>query len=147
MAKFESSTLLKASPEQVFDYIRNPVNLQRIAPPESQFVYVNPPPIIELGSRLTCKVQAYGVIQQMAYEIVDLKVPERYRERMIEGPLQLWLQDYIVEPSGGGVLLVNQIEFEPPAGLLGLIVNERRILEALEDGFDYRAQELQKVFG
>jgi len=147
MAKFESRTVLNAPAEQVFEYLRSPVNLQRIAPPETQFVYVDPPPLIELGSRLVCKVQAYGMIQQMSYEIIDLKVPERYRERMVEGPLQLWLQDYILEPGLDSVTLINQIEFEPPAGLLGLIVNERRILEALEDGFDYRAQALQKVFG
>lgn len=147
MAKFESRTVLNAPAEQVFEYLRSPVNLQRIAPPETQFVYVDPPPLIELGSRLVCKVQAYGMIQQMSYEIIDLKVPERYRERMVEGPLQLWLQDYILEPGHDSVTLINQIEFEPPAGLLGLIVNERRILEALEDGFDYRAQALRKVFG
>ncbi len=147
MPQFESRTELNASPDKVFEYIRSPANLQAIAPPETQFVYVQPPPLIELGSRLICKVSAYGMIQQMSYEIVELVSPERYREKMVEGPLQLWLHDYIVEPSANGVTLVNRIEFEPPAGMMGLIVNSRRILEALEDGFDYRGKALKKVFG
>ena len=148
MPLFESRTSLNATPEQVFEYIRRPSNLQAIAPPETQFVYVQPPLLIELGSRLVCKVQAYGMIQQLSYEIVELVSPERYREKMVEGPLKLWLHDYIVEPSpDGGVVLINRIEFEPPGGLMGLIVNASRIMDALEDGFDYRAKALQKVFG
>jgi ligand-binding SRPBCC domain-containing protein len=147
MPLFENRTVLKASPEQVFEYILRPSNLQSIAPPESQFVYVQPPQLIELGSRLICKVQAYGMVQQLTYEIVELVSPHRYREKMVEGPLRLWLHDYIVEPSESGqVTLVNRIEFEPPGGLLGLMVNESRILDALEDGFDYRSKALQKVF-
>ena len=147
MPQLESRTTLNASPEQVFNYILRPLNLQAIAPPETQLVYVQPPLVIELGSRLVCKVQAYGMVQQMSYEIVELVSPLRYREKMVEGPLRLWLNDYIVEPSSdGGVTLINRIEFEPPAGLLGLIATARRISEALEDGFDHRAKALQKVF-
>ena len=148
MPLFESRTSLNATPERVFEFICSPSNLAAIAPPETQFVYVQPPLLIELGSRLVCKVQAYGMIQQLSYEIVELVSPERYREKMVEGPLKLWLHDYIVEPSSdGGVILINRIEFEPPGGLMGLIVNASRIMDALEDGFDYRAKALQKVFG
>ena len=42
--------------------------------------------------------------------------------------------------------LINRIEFEPPAGLLGFIVTSDSILKALEDGFDYRRDVLQKKF-
>lgn len=148
MAQFESRTLLSAPPEQVFDFILRPSNLQSVAPPETQFVYIQPPHVIELGTRLTCKLSAYGMVQQLSYEIVELVSPQRYREKMVDGPLQLWLNDYIVEPSeNGGSTLINLIEFEPPAGMMGLIVSERRIREALEDTFDHRAQALQKVFG
>lgn len=148
MPQFESRTALNASPEQVFDYILRPANLQAIAPPESQFVFVQPPDVIELGCRLTCKVQAYGVIQQLTYEIVELVSPRRFREKMVEGPLKLWLHDYIIEENpSGGITLVNRIEFEPPGGLMGLIVNANAIMEALEDGFYYRGKALKKVFG
>ena len=148
MPQFESRTPLKAPPAQVFEYILRPSNLQAIAPPESQFVYVQPPQMIELGTRLVCKMQTYGMIQQMVYEIVELVSPVRYREKMVEGPLRLWLHDSIVEPSpDGGVILINRIEFEPPGGMMGLIVNAGIILDALEQGFDHRAKALQKVFG
>ena len=148
MPQFESRTTLSASPEQVFNYMLRPANLQAIAPPATQFVFVRPPEVIELGSRLTCKVQAYGVVQQLTYEIVELISPQRFREKMVEGPLKAWLHDYIIEENpGGGITLVNRIEFEPPGGLMGLIVTANAIRDALEDGFYYRGQALKKVFG
>jgi ligand-binding SRPBCC domain-containing protein len=147
MAQFESRTNVNADPERLFDYLLRPANLQAIAPPESQFVFVNPPELIELGTKLVCKVGAYGMIQQLAYEIVELVSPHRYREQMVEGPLKLWVNDYIIESdASGGAVLINRIEFAPPGGMLGLIMNEKRIIEALEDGFHYRSKVLEKVF-
>lgn len=147
MPQFESRTQLNATPEQVFEYILQPANLQAIAPPDTQLVFVDPPRVIELGSRLTCKVQAYGTVQQLSYEIVELVAPQRFREQMVNGPLKLWLHDYIIEPDpAGGISLVNRIQFEPPGGLLGFIVTADKILDALEDGFHHRRQALQKIF-
>lgn len=148
MPIFESRTDLHASAEQVFNFLVRPANLQAIAPPEMQFVFVQPPDVISLGSRLTCKAQAYGMIQELTYEIVDLRSPVQFREKMVDGPLRLWLHDYIIEPrqSPEIVTLVNRIEFEPPGGLMGFIVTADRILEALDDGFDFRRKALQKQF-
>ena len=148
MPVFESRTELNASVDQVFNFIVRPANLQAIAPPDMQFVFVQPPEIIALGSRLTCKAQAYGMIQQLTYEIVDWKSPHQFREKMVEGPLPHWLHDYIIEPHANSdlVTLVNRIEFEPPGGLMGFIVTAEKILDALEDGFDYRRKALQKQF-
>ena len=148
MPIFETRTELNASAEQVFDFIIRPANLQAIAPPEIQFVFVQPPEVISLGCRLACKAQAYGMIQQLSYEIVEFKAPTQFREKMVEGPLKLWLHDYVIEPNSSPewVTLLNRIEFEPPGGLLGFIVTAEKILEALEDGFEFRRIALQEHF-
>ncbi len=148
MPIFESRTDLHASAQQAFDFLIRPANLQAIAPPDMQFVFVQPPDVIALGCRLTCKAQAYGMIQQLTYEIVELQSPMQFREKMVEGPLPLWLHDYIIEPHSSSemITLVNRIEFEPPGGLMGFIVTADKILDALEDGFDYRRKALQQQF-
>jgi ligand-binding SRPBCC domain-containing protein len=148
MPVFEYRTPLKASPQQVFDFILSPANLQAIAPPESNFVYVDPPQLIVLGTHLLCKIQAYGMVQQMKYEIVEMDPPKRYRENLVEGALKKWQHDYIVDAAPeGAAVLTNRIEFEPPGGMMGLIVTADRIMEALEDGFYHRSLALKKVFG
>lgn len=148
MPIFESRTDLYTTQNELFDFILRPVNLEAIAPPDMQFVYVQPPEVVTLGSRLTCKASAYGMVQQLTYEIVDLKAPTGFREKMVEGPLKLWLHDYIIEPGATSdqVTLVNRIEFEPPGGLMGFLVTADKILEALEDGFDHRRGLLEKRF-
>jgi len=148
MAVFESRTELAVSPEQLFDFISRPANLQAIAPPEMQMAFVNPPEVIVLGSQLTCKVVAYGQVQQLTYEIVEFDAPNRFREKGIGGPLPKWIHDYIVESnSGQGAILLNRIEFEPPGGLLGFLVTEGKILDHLEEGFHHRREALVKRLG
>ena len=129
MPVFESRAELKTSAQELFDFLIHPENLQP-------------------GSQLDCRVQAYGLVQEMTYEIVEFESPVRFREKMVKGPLQLWLHDYLIEPSSkpGYVTLVNRIEFEPPAGLMGFLVTADKISDALEDGFDYRRDVLEKKF-
>ena len=148
MPIFESRTDLHGSIEEIFGFLTRPANLQAIAPPEMQLVFVSAPEIIVLGSRLTCKAKAHGTIQELTYEIVELNSPSHFREKMVDGPLKLWLHDYIFEQDTAAeqVILINRIEFEPPGGLLGFIVTEESILDALDDGFDYRRKALQKKF-
>ena len=148
MPIFESRTDLHGSVDQVFDFLIRPANLQAIAPPDMQFVFVTPPDIIELGTRLKVKAQVYGMVQELTYEIVEMKSPSLFREKMVEGPLKLWLHDYIIEPhpSADRVTLINRIEFEPPGGVLGFLVTADSILDALDDGFEHRRELLQKQF-
>lgn len=148
MPLFESRTELPAKPEQVFDFIVRPANLQAIAPPEIQMVFVDPPEVIELGSKLVCRVVAYGQVQELAYEIVEFAPDQRrFREQAVGGPLPKWIHDYQVETSDNDVtVLLNKIEFEPPGGLLGYLVTKEKILDHLDDGFAYRRSAIQKHF-
>lgn len=148
MPIFESRTDLHGSVDQLFDFLIRPANLQAIAPPDMQFVFVTPPEVIELGSRLKVKAQVYGMVQELTYEIVEMKSPSLFREKMVQGPLKLWVHDYIIEPhpSPEQVTLINRIEFEPPGGVLGFLVTADSILEALDDGFEHRRALLQKQF-
>ncbi len=148
MPIFESRTDLHGSIDEIFGFLTRPANLQAIAPPEMQLVFVSAPEIIVLGSRLTCKAKAHGTIQELTYEIVELNSPSHFREKMVDGPLKLWLHDYIFERDTAGeqVILINRIEFEPPGGLLGYIVTEEAIRDKLDDSFEHQRDVLQKKF-
>lgn len=147
MPVFESQTTLSRHPDEVFDFICRPENLCAIAPPELQMVFVNPPPLISLGTRLVCKVQVFGQMQQMEYEITQFESPRRFREESVGGPLSKWVHDYEVHSADGGSVLINRIEFAPPGGLLGFILTADRIEEHLEEGFAHRREALRKLLG
>jgi ligand-binding SRPBCC domain-containing protein len=145
MPVFESRTELACAPETLFDFITRPANMKAIAPSDVDLVFVEAPEVIALGSKLVFKVQGFGVVQQLEHEIVEFTQLRSFREKMIKGPLPLWQHDYILETDSNGVTLLNRIEFEPPGGLLGMIVTPQRMLDQLESGYAHRSEALKKA--
>jgi ligand-binding SRPBCC domain-containing protein len=145
MAVFECRTELTCSPEKAFDFITRPANMKAIAPGDVDLVFVEAPEIIQLGSKLVFKVQAFGVAQQLEHEIIAFDAPRSFREKMTRGPLPAWEHDYILEPQSNGVVLLNRIEFEPPVGMLGMLLTAQRMLDHLEQGYAHRSEALKKV--
>lgn len=146
MPVFECRTEVSVTPERLFDFITRVSNMQAVSPPEVDMVIVEAPEVIALGSKLVFKVQAFGVAQQLIHEIVEFERPRSFREKMTKGPLSAWIHDYTVEPVGAQhAALINRIEFEPPGGMLGMLLTADRILSRLEDGYAHRSEALKKA--
>ncbi|MBA4031975.1 MAG: hypothetical protein C0478_13940 [Planctomyces sp.] len=147
MPLFESKVQLPASPEKIFDFITRPKNLAMISPPEAGLVFIEAPDVLSLGSKLVFRVQAHGVVQQLEHRITAFDSPFGFREELVKGPIKTFNHDYIITVDGDNLsTLTNRIEFEPPGGLIGLMVTAERILDQFEDGFAYRRQALIKAF-
>jgi len=119
--------------------------MKAIAPPDLDMVFVNAPEVIELGSKLVFKVRGFGIVQEFEHEVVSFEPQLSFREKMLRGPLPKWTHDYILEPADNDlVVLINRIEFEPPGGMLGMIVTEQRVRDQLQEGHHHRSAALQK---
>jgi ligand-binding SRPBCC domain-containing protein len=147
MPLFESHVTLPADAASVFAFIIKSSHLPQISPPQVGLALVSAPEIFTEGCRFTFKMQGYGLVQQMEHEVSQIVPGQGYQETQIRGPLQSMVHKHILVPQpDGSTILTNHIEFQPPAGLLGLMVNADRILDSLEDAFDYRHAALKKVF-
>ncbi len=145
MAVFESRTPLPCNAERAFSFLTRPANMKAIAPPDLDMVFVTAPEVIELGSKLVFKVRGFGIVQEFEHEIVGFEPQVSFREKMLRGPLPKWTHDYILEPADNDlVVLINRIEFEPPGGMLGMIVTEARVKDQLQEGHLHRSAALQK---
>lgn len=148
MAMFETSVTVAGTVEQVFEFLRHPQNLSKISHPDVGLSFVDAPDMIELGSRLEFKVQGFGMVQQIVHEIVDFRPPTGFTEKQVKGPLKLWIHQHaITGVDGNQVTIADSIQFEAPGGLVGLMITEDRILDSLENGFDYQSRQLKKHFG
>jgi ligand-binding SRPBCC domain-containing protein len=145
MPLFESRTELERPPEEVFAFLTRPANLQAIAPKDMDLVFVDAPEVLSLGSRLVFKVQGFGVVQQIEHEIISFDPPRGFTEKMTRGPLAYWQHDYLLEPHGNGAILWNRIQFEPPGGLLGMILTAERVLDHLEQSHARRSAALKQA--
>jgi ligand-binding SRPBCC domain-containing protein len=145
MAEFESELWLPCGLEALFEFLLRPLNVQRISDPRLGLAFEEAPDVVESGSRIAFKVQAYGVVQHIEHEITAVDRPRLIVEEQIKGPMKAWRHEHLLEAKDDGVLMIDRIEFQPPGGMLGFLVKESHILDGLEDGFLHREQELRRL--
>lgn len=146
MASFEAAVTLPCGLDDVFEFLRRPMNMTKISPPKMGLSLVSAPEFIELGSRVEFKIHGFGTVQHVIHEITEFNEPRHFTEQQVKGPLKRWMHEHLLEIDGGHVMLIDRIAFEPPGGLVGLLVTESKILDQLEDTFDHQHEALKKHF-
>ena len=147
MPVFEASVDLACSPETAFEFLAHPENIRLITPSSVMLVFDAAPQRLSLGARMEFRVQAYGVVRSAVHEVTAWNEPRSFVERQVAGPLGSWEHAHLFQSISNGVRVTDRIEFSPPGGMLGLLINERKIREALDAGFGHRHHELEKRFG
>ena len=146
MPVFETSVTLDCPLDRAFEFLLRPANIALIAPPDLGLAFTDAPEILALGSKFEFKVQAYGQVQTMQHEITQFEPGRQLTETQIKGMLGHWIHEHLYEAQGAGrVMVTDRIDFNPPAGMLGLLVTANKILDQLDDGYYYRHRQLQKL--
>lgn len=147
MESFEARVELPCTIEAAFDLVTRPEGIKKISPPEMGLYFVNAPEKYELGTKVEFKVQAMGLVREIAHEVTAFDDPNSFIEEQISGPFRHWIHEHVVEArEGGGCVVIDRIQFLPPGGVAGMIMTASKILENLEDGFDYRHEQLERHF-
>jgi ligand-binding SRPBCC domain-containing protein len=146
MPRFDTSIHLPATPTRVHEFFLDPANIARISPPEIGLVFVDPPVRISVGSELTFKVQAFGQVQTLTHRVLTVESPGLIVEEMVKGPFKKWHHRHTFVAAGQGVEVRDEIEFDPPGGVIGVFLTAAKILDQLEDGFLHRHAQLKKLF-
>ena len=81
------------------------------------------------------------------FELKKLVPLRQITEVQIKGLFANWTHEHRFEPHGADqVVVLDRIEFDPPAGMLGLLVTAGKILDQLDEGYHHRNLQLQKEF-
>lgn len=146
MPEFETSVTLRCPADIAFDFLIRPANAIKVSPPSLGLTFLDAPAVLELGSKLQIKVQTWGQVVNMVHEITIFDRPNQFVEKQISGMFKMWQHEHHIETTASGdVLITDRIQFEPPGGLVGLIVTKDKILDQLEDGFFHRHGQLRKL--
>ena len=146
MPIFETKVVVDCPLDKAFDFLLRPANIALITPPTIGLAFTQAPEILALGSRFEFKVQAYGQVQTMLHEITHLEPGALITEQQIKGMLKRWVHEHRFETAGDGqTTIIDRIDFDPPPGLIGLLVTSKKILEGLEDGYYHRQEKLKKL--
>jgi ligand-binding SRPBCC domain-containing protein len=147
MPSFVTSIELARSAAEIFDYLARPANVGALAPAELRLELVEGPPRIALGTLLHWKARRMGVSQSIINEITAFEEATLIGEEQRSGPFKRWALTHRFKTKAAGTLLTTEIAFEPPGGMLGLLVTAEVIRRDLEKLFTYRAERLAELFG
>jgi len=145
MPTFEARVALATTAEALFDYIVHPAHLLEIMPPSTPLEVIEGPDRLELGSELVVDLDGFGPTQRLTYEVTAFEEPETFTETMVTGPLQAWVHRRTITPSGAMVELFEEVTFEPPQGLAGLLLTSSRIEASLSSSFAHRHRRLREL--
>ncbi len=148
MALFEAQILLACTAEEAFDFLIQTANIELLSDPRLDMEIIAAPDTLEMGSRIEFTVNGFGIPQNVIHRISSVDRPNQFIEEQETGPLQLWRHEHLFSANESGqVTVIDRIEFEPPGGVAGFLINEERIRASLDGGFQHRHEHLASHFG
>jgi ligand-binding SRPBCC domain-containing protein len=120
MPLIQLDTLIHAPAAVCFDLARS-IDLHMLAPSplKHRAVAGVTSGLINLGEEVTWEGSFLGVPQSMTSKIVALDAPRGFTDEMQRGPFKRWRHAHRFEPTGGGTLMRDRVDFASPFGPLG----------------------------
>jgi ligand-binding SRPBCC domain-containing protein len=144
--RFEHSERFSADLSRLFDFFRRPANLLAVSPPDLQLRLLSAPDLLQLGARVVVQLRRWGLTRRVVTEVISLEEGALFVEVQREGLFPSWSRTQRFEAlADGGTRLTEQIDYEPPTGLLGKMLTATLIERELKRAFDYRATKLAEL--
>ncbi len=128
MPSFTSTIELALPIERLFALFLDPAASLALMPAELNLRLIEGPKLLTLGSRLIVQGRRWGLSQRMVTEVTKLEMNIVLVEEQREGPFRRFVHERrftAIDP--GKTQLTDQIDFDPPGGLLGLTLTAARI--------------------
>jgi ligand-binding SRPBCC domain-containing protein len=140
-------TWLVTPVDEAFAFFCDPMNLQRITPPELDLVVDEPPegPLCE-GAEMGYRLRLWGAPFRWRTRIVDWKGGTEFVDTALTSPYRRWEHRHILVPEERGTTLLDLVDYELPLRPVGELAHflVRRQLDRI---FDYRESAIQQLFG
>jgi ligand-binding SRPBCC domain-containing protein len=147
--QFQKEQFIKASMEEIWDFISSPQNLKKITPENMGFDIRTPdlPDKIYEGMIISYTVRPLlGIPTNWVTEITHVRDKSYFVDEQRVGPYKLWHHQHIILPKNDGILMKDIVSYQPPFGVLGRIANTLVIRNKLNEIFDYRTKILEQIF-
>ncbi len=145
MRVLEVSQWLPVTPEELWPFFTNIMNLERITPKWVNFTILTPPntPVHE-GVILDYRIRIRGVRVHWRTRLSVFEPPHRFVDEQIKGPYSLWRHEHRFHEERGGTRCLDRVEFQSP---LGIILHPMFVDRDVRRIFEYRARALRTIFG
>lgn len=86
----------------------------------------------------------FGIPMKWRTEIRSVNEPHSFMDVQLVGPYAKWEHTHIFEQVEGGTLMIDEINYRLPLGVLGSIAHACFVRRRLEYIFEFRARTLDK---
>jgi ligand-binding SRPBCC domain-containing protein len=144
--RFVKESRIAASPEVVFAFYESPGAFQRLAPPWERVEVIDGGDSLKPGSRVVLSVPLGPLRLRWIAEHTEYERGRLFADRQLEGPFSCWYHRHLFLDDGqGGTLLRDEVEYEPPLGMLGRLLAGNLLESKLRRMFDYRHEITRRI--
>jgi ligand-binding SRPBCC domain-containing protein len=144
--KFIKESRIAAPPEQVFAFHESEGALQQLTPPCEKLEVVEGGPSLKPGSRVVLRTKVGPVTLKWVAEHTEYDPPRFFADYQVSGPFASWYhRHHFLDDGGGGTILRDEVEYQPPLGLLGRVVSSGFLERKLMKMFGYRHDVTKRI--
>jgi ligand-binding SRPBCC domain-containing protein len=146
---FTKTQIVNGSIEEVWNFLSSPKNLKVITPDYMGFEITskNLSENVYPGMIISYTVKpVLGIKTIWVTEITHVEEMRYFVDEQRIGPYSMWHHQHFIEPASQGVLMTDIVSYAPPLGFLGALANTIFINKQLDTIFNYRENQLKKIF-
>lgn len=144
-----SEELIKTDLQNLWKFISDPKNLGQITPKNMDFRIINNTnnkPMYP-GMIITYSVRPIlGIKLNWVSEISHLKNENYFVDEQRVGPYKMWHHQHILKETKKGVIMQDIVNYIPPYGFIGQILNKLFIKKKVEKIFEFRNKKMKEIF-
>jgi len=143
---FQAEQFIADPPEKVFEFFKDPNNLERITPELLNFhIEKVSTSEIQQGTRIDYKLKVHGFPMTWKTEINEWKPPFRFIDNQKAGPYVLWTHLHEFRPFQGGTLMVDHVRYKLPMGFFGWALGSNFVRKDIESIFSFRRKYIANI--
>ena len=145
---FKKEQKISKSIIDVFDFFSKPENLSVITPNKMDFKILTPSPIeMKEGTLIDYTVKIMSFPIRWRTLITKYDPPNMFIDQQLKGPYSMWHHTHLFEKINDNETLIKDvILYAVPFSFIGSITHSLYIKRDLEKIFDYRSQEIKRIF-
>ena len=107
---------------------------------------IEAPAAIALGALIIVETRRWGLRQRIVTEVVELEEGEKIVEDQRQGPFRSWRHERrFTRTAEGETEVSEQIDYELPGGMLGLVLKPAMIEAELRQTYAYRLERITEM--
>ena len=140
----ETEQWFPQTPETLFPFFADPVNLELLTPPWLHFKILSHPVELREGAQILYKLRLHGIPMQWQSEISAWEPPVRFVDTQIRGPYRAWAHEHSLQYRDGGTFMRDSVKY---AIIGGFFIQKFLVAPDLLKFFEFRRARLASIFG